>query len=275
MLRRISVNTQTGDSRPEAFITKGKQRLKQNIDTVYLSDGDEFEVELYNPTQNKVLAKIEMNGDSIGAGVILRPGERIFLERFLNESKKFLFETYTVEGDNDSVDKAIAKNGDVIVKFYDESIQNPYYLSNTGGSSSLTIGSTFGNTFEPSITYTTNNIHGTISTTNTTTGSYTATLGNTSTSNITTDPGINYDRSLTNKLKKETGRVEKGSESNQVFTYDNSKFNYYPSASNWWKIKPISEKIMEKEDLKVFCTECGLKRKKDSHKFCPNCGTKF
>ena len=84
MLRRISVNTQTGGSRPEAFITKGKQRLKQNIDTVYLSNGDEFEVELYNPTQNKVLAKIEMNGNSIGAGVILRPGERIFLERFLN-----------------------------------------------------------------------------------------------------------------------------------------------------------------------------------------------
>jgi hypothetical protein len=274
MKRRISVNTQTGDSRPEAFITKGKQRLKQNIDTVYLSNGDEFEVELHNPTQNKVLAKIEMNGNSIGSGVVLRPGERIFLERFLNESKKFLFETYTVEGDNDSVDKAIAKNGDVIVKFYDESIPNPYYLSNTGGSTSLTIGSTFGNTFEPSITYVTNNILG-ISTTNTTTGSYTATFGNTSTSNITTDPGINYDRFLTKKLKKETGRVEKGSESNQVFTYDNSNFNYYPSASNWWKIKPISEKIMEKEDLKVFCTECGVKRKKDSHKFCPHCGTKF
>ena len=277
MIRRISVNTQTGDSRPEAFITKGKQRLKQNIDTVYLSNGDEFEVELYNPTQNKVLAKIEMNGNSIGAGVILRPGERIFLERFLNEAKKFLFETYSVEGDNNSVEKAIAKNGDVIVKFYDEYIQPYYYNNLCGGTTTLTIGntfvSTFGNTFEPSVTYTTNNVHGTIATSNAAAGSYTTTLANSS--NVTTDPGINYDRFLTKKRKIETGRVEKGSESSQIFTYDNTSFNYYPSATNWWKIKPISEKIMEKEDLKVFCTECGSKRKKDSHKFCPNCGTKF
>ena len=127
MKRRISVNTQTGSARPESFVTKSKQRLKQYIDTVYLNNGDEFEVELYNPTQNKVLAKIEMNGNSIGAGIILRPGERVFLERFLNESKKFLFETYNVEGDDKSVEKSIAKNGEVIVKFYDEYVLWPMH----------------------------------------------------------------------------------------------------------------------------------------------------
>ena len=89
---------------PTSFITKGKQRLKQNIDTVYLKNGDEFEIELFNPTQNKVLAKIEVNGNSIGNGIILRPGERIYLERHLGESKKFLFETYTVEGDSGGSD---------------------------------------------------------------------------------------------------------------------------------------------------------------------------
>jgi hypothetical protein len=80
MNRRISINT-IGLAVPQSFITKSKQRLKQQIDTVYLNDGDEFEIELYNPTQNKVLAKIEMNGNSIGNGIILRPGERVFLER--------------------------------------------------------------------------------------------------------------------------------------------------------------------------------------------------
>jgi hypothetical protein len=54
MNRRISVNT-TGFVVPQSFITKSKQRLKQHIDTVYLNNGDEFEVELFNPTQNKVL----------------------------------------------------------------------------------------------------------------------------------------------------------------------------------------------------------------------------
>ncbi len=73
----------------------------------------------------------------------------------------------------------------------------------------------------------------------------------------------------------ETGRVEKGSDSSQTFTYDNSTFNSYPTKTNWWKIKPVSEKVMVKEDLVVYCTECGAKRKKDNHKFCPHCGTKF
>ncbi len=104
---------------PQSFITKSKQRLKQHVDTVYLKNGDEFEIELFNPTQNKVLAKIELNGVSIGSGIVLRPGERVFLERYLDDAKKFLFETYIVNGNNNDVQQAIAKNGDVTVKFYD------------------------------------------------------------------------------------------------------------------------------------------------------------
>jgi hypothetical protein len=59
--------------------------------TVYLNNGDEFEIELFNPTISKVMAKIDLNGISIGPGVVLRPGERVFLERYINEAKKFLF----------------------------------------------------------------------------------------------------------------------------------------------------------------------------------------
>ena len=110
---------------PQSFITRSKQRLKQHIDTVYLNNGDEFEIELYNPTQNKVLAKIELNGKSIGNGIVLRPGERVFLERYLDEAKKFLFETYVVNGNNKEVQESIAKNGDVVVKFYDEMTTYP------------------------------------------------------------------------------------------------------------------------------------------------------
>jgi hypothetical protein len=70
MKRRISIDS--GSVVPQSFITKSKQRLKQHIDTVYLNNGDEFEIELFNPTQNKVLAKIELNGKSIGNGKIGR-----------------------------------------------------------------------------------------------------------------------------------------------------------------------------------------------------------
>ena len=159
MLRRISDYFVNGSAVPQSFITKGKQRLKQHTNTVYLKNGDEFEIELFNPTQNKVLAKIELNGKSIGSGIILRPGERVFLERYLDEAKKFLFETYVVNGNNDEVKKAIANNGEVKVSFHNEMVlsgtvtyTNPltyypipytYTTHNTlGGASTFTTNST-------------------------------------------------------------------------------------------------------------------------------------
>ncbi len=259
-------------SRPQSFITKGKQRLKQHVDTVYLKNGDEFEIELYNPTKNKVLAKIELNGNSIGAGIILRPGERVFLERYLDEAKKFLYETYVVNGNNQEVKEAIANNGDVTVKFFDE-------VKLTGNSNGTTL--TINN---PNINWTTNTGTPYYGNHFTTTSIGTNTFY--STSNMV------YNNSLTSGtfstsntlLKKnatsptrhiETGRVEKGSESDQTFTYDNSEFYSWPSTTNWWHIKPQSTKPVVREELITYCTECGAKRKKDTHKFCPHCGTKF
>jgi hypothetical protein len=268
MNRRISINT-IGYAVPQSFITKSKQRLKQHIDTVYLKNGDEFEVELFNPTQNKVLAKIEMNGKSIGNGIILRPGERVFLERYLDEAKKFLFETYVVNGNNENVQQAIANNGDVTVKFYNE-IVAPSYLSGSSGTLTIT-NPVWTNT---PYTYTTHNTLGNTSfTTSSTSTFYNASL----TSNTITNSNSFFN---SNKIKKsqrhlETGRVEKGSNSDQSFTYDNSSFTNYPFETNWWKIKPMNDKVVVKEDLVVYCTECGAKRKKDNHKFCPHCGTKF
>jgi hypothetical protein len=268
---------------PQSFITKSKQRLKQHIDTVYLNNGDEFEIELYNPTSNKVLAKIELNGKSIGNGIILRPGERVFLERYLDEAKKFLFETYVVNGNNQEVKNAIANNGDVVVKFYDETFFNQH-------NSTLTVGlsypwwSTTGTSlnYPPGVrTFTTNNLNNTYFTnTSGISGTFDGTITTSNysyTSNsIVNDSNVNYTKPKTSEIRHvETGRVEKGSDSEQSFTYDNSSFNSYPSKTNWWKLKPISTKVLVKEDLVVYCTECGSKRKKDNHKFCPQCGTKF
>jgi hypothetical protein len=275
MNRRISVNT-TGFAVPQSFITKSKQRLKQHIDTVYLKDGDEFEIELYNPTQNKVLAKIEMNSKSIGNGIILRPGERIFLERYLDEAKKFLFETYVVNGNNREVQEAIANNGDVVVKFYNETTPQPYYGTNT-----LTISNPSWNVNHTTpFTYTTHNTLGGSSIPSS--GTFTTTSTNTFYNSSLTSGNSTFTTSGTvlrgtpkTERSMETGRVEKGSNSNQSFTYDSTSFNSYPFATNWWKIKPQSTKPLVREDLVTYCTECGSKRKKDTHKFCPQCGTKF
>jgi hypothetical protein len=270
----------TSLSQPQSFITKSKQRLKQHVDTVYLKNGDEFEIELYNPTSNKVLAKIEMNGNSIGNGIILRPGERVFLERYLDEAKKFLFETYSVDGNNEEVKAAIANNGDVTVKFYNEDIlpTRTFY----GSGSTLTINNPSWNVNHTTpFTYTTHNTlggnsiptHGTFTTTGVNTF-YNSTLTSSAGSVFTTS-GTVLRGTPKNERSMETGRVEKGTNSNQTFTYDSTSFNSWPVTTNWWKIKPESTKLKTRDDLAIYCTECGSKRKKDNHKFCPHCGTKF
>jgi len=272
----MNYTTSIGYVVPQSFITKSKQRLKQHIDTVYLNNGDEFEIELFNPTQNKVLAKIEMNGTSIGNGIVLRPGERVFLERYLDDAKKFLFETYIVNGNNEEVQKSISKNGDVVVKFYDEVKPQTYtspFVLNGSSTVTWTNGTTTGGYSFPTYTNDINTQY--FTNTSSIGGSFDGTI-TTSNYSYINDSKVNYRKEKTSEVRHlETGRVEKGSNSNQTFTYDNSSFNSYPTKTNWWKIKPNSTKVLVKEDLVVYCTECGSKRKKDNHKFCPHCGTKF
>lgn len=225
------------EMRPTMFITKNKQRLKQFNGTVFLKNGEEFEIELFNGTQDKVLAKIEINNKSLGnKGIVLRPGERIFLDRHLNVQKKFIFETYMINGNDKNSMTAIEKNGDVVVKFYKEYIPTNYYVN-----------------YPSPITYATN---------------YPIEF-------TTTCSTISY-YSTSDKLENiETGRIDVGSVSNQTFINDNSNFDYSYSWISQWKILPESRKVLTSEDLTLYCTKCGTKRKKTTYKFCPTCGTKF
>jgi hypothetical protein len=82
-----------------------------------------------------------------------------------------------------------------------------------------------------------------------------------------------------NSLKKksksiETGRIEKGEQSNQNFTNSYEQFNYYTSHTIKFKIQPTSTKNINVEEIRQYCTECGVKVKKN-FKFCPSCGNKL
>ena len=91
---------------------------KQDVN--YLPKDAEFEIELYNPLQETILAKISFNNKTVSQeGLILRPGQRVFLERYLNEDRKFKFEVYSVE-DNEGSKYTITHNGLVSVSFYKE-----------------------------------------------------------------------------------------------------------------------------------------------------------
>jgi DNA-directed RNA polymerase subunit M/transcription elongation factor TFIIS len=261
---------QQTDGKPCAYITKNKQRIKQFGQNVYLKDGSEFEIELYNPSRNTVLSKIKINGEFInGGGIILRPGERVFLERYIDIPRKFKFETYTVDATNETMN-AIANNGDVEILFYEE--QEIFTL---GLNPSITYGSynygdyktPIGNNF-----YTTNEV-------DFATGSSNIHLTSTSLSfsNNTTPRSSKYEKreKPERRLKSksvETGRVEKGSSSDQSFKTVSKNFNSWTVSTSVWKLLPESQRPVEKRDLIEKCPKCSTKVKKSSWKFCPECG---
>jgi hypothetical protein len=117
--------TTTNVSKPTAHITKKKSRLKvYNGHNVFLNDKDNFEFEIHNPTQKSILCKIKLNGEYISStGIIIKPGQRVFLERFLDSNNKFEFSTYEVK-DTTENRSAIDLNGDVRIEFYNEQTYN-------------------------------------------------------------------------------------------------------------------------------------------------------
>ena len=248
------------EQKPTAFITKGKHRVKQYSQSVYLNNGDEFEIELFNPTKKTILAKIKINGEYLStAGLILKPGQRVFLERFIGVDKKLVYSTYEIDGSNKEVLNAIASNGNVEVEFYNESLPNwinTIGLTNTG-TSTATI--TYAN--YPS-TYTT-----------TASRPYWQDIGTT----------VNYSSNLdfnipvrSQNTSLETGRVESGDKSNQSLIHSNNfTFEWFTFHNVSWKILPNSQKPIEVSDLKKYCHSCGSKIKKSTYKFCPNCGAKI
>ena len=258
-------NTWSATKRPEAFVTKAKKRIKQFDGQVYLSNGDEYEIELFNPSQEVVLAKIKIDGDYIaGGGIVLRRGERVFLERFLDSPDKFKFSTYVVNGNNSDVQDAIRSNGYVEVEFYSE-----YQPTNIWGGNSYTYGS--GTVNGNPLTYTTTGNSGNFTLTSGTTT--TSTFYNASLNSTNTLSGPNI-RNLSNKI--ETGTTEKGSSSDQTFKHTNKTFNSFSFWNVAWQILPSSQKQYTAEEVSVnYCGNCGAKKKKDSFKFCPQCGTKF
>ena len=279
---KISVNYEVAT--PQAHIAINKSRLKiydKNSDTptYYLQKGQEFQLELFNPTVKTILAKIFLNGNAISqGGLVLRPGERVFLDRYIDVAKKFLFDTYEVSNTSE-VKKAIEDNGDFKVEFYREYIPNYFgttlggyynfgdYLPKIGGVSTSNINGYYGG----DITLTTTNYNGNLSLTCDT---YSSNSTPTSLNYNSTPEGPNI-RQVKSKKTIETGRVEQGSESDQKLQTVNKSWEHYPFHTIEYKMLPLSQKINTTEDIKVkrYCTNCGSKLG-PTHKFCSNCGSK-
>ncbi len=294
---------------PTANIAVNKSRIKlytKNVDmpTYYLEKGQEFQIELFNPTTDVVLAKIILNNKAISqGGLVLNPGQRVFLDRYFDVAKKFLFDTYEVSNTAE-VREAIKNNGDIKIEFYKENkpiefnlpiFINNYdwtyrpstYYTNTGGWSS-TVSSDSLNLGSSNISGTASS--GTLSTQgmlSDTSASYSSSVNYSDTvkslgsmdlkASIPSSEEVKRSPIRSRKLSKsiETGRVEQGSHSNQKFQSVDKKFEYFPFHTVEYKMLPVSQKINTTEDVivKRYCTNCGHKLAK-TDKFCSNCGKK-
>ena len=109
--------------RPEAFVTVKKNRLKlYENKNHYLKSKTNFEIELFNPTNESVLAKIWLNDKLMSAsGIIVKPGQRVYLERFLDTPEKFQFNVFEVD-DVKETKAAREKNGLVKVSFFNKTV---------------------------------------------------------------------------------------------------------------------------------------------------------
>jgi len=112
------------NSKPTAWIVSPKDRGRKSIKggKVFLNDGDDFEIELFNPLAVSVLADIKLNGQSISkTGLVIKPGQRVYLDCFIDDRKKFKFSTYEIEANLESIN-ATQNNGLLEVFFYKEDV---------------------------------------------------------------------------------------------------------------------------------------------------------
>ena len=253
---------------------------------VYLEDGDEFQIQLFNPTSRVVGAQIEFNGESSWNSsnkyIVLRPGERVWLERYLDSPRKFKFGTYSVSNTKE-VKEAIKDNGLLRVKFYYEEKRPCYdntvitcsepHVFYDGPLYSTYYSGEVGNTTAGSAVL---GCCDTLSFTSAVADSGYSASASTISANIST-PHNNLEKTRCSRSMSksiETGRVEEGSYSGQNFVNAYYDFSSYPFFTKEIQIMPMSRKQYNKNDLrKVYCTNCG-KKLSTKFRFCPACGTK-
>jgi hypothetical protein len=293
-------NNKLLDRNPSVQISSKRNELKiYQGNIIYLNSGDNFELNFFNPINEKIGVSIEFNGIKKGDSyLILNPGQNVFLDRFLDEQRKMLFETYNIDGNNKESLEAIEKNGLITFNFYKEYWRSnninevnvnyefppkPYdynNLNNTGtyygnyfGNSSIT--SLTGNCISFSGFFDTNNSNSKYNSDTSCVYTQSCNSLNNNIFNSSSNIGGSTFTSSLNINSIETGRVEKGELSDQKLKNVNVEFSNTSFYSISYKLMPYSSKSQSINEIREYCNECGYRLRKSSWKFCPKCGTKI
>ena len=273
------------DNEKLAKIAVNKSLLKEysnssNERIVYMHDGTEFQIQIFNLYSYTIGVSFKFNSNSESSQLlVLRPGERVWLDRYLNNESRLLFSTYKV-GNSEEVKNAIKDNGNLQIKFYKEKENNyateshrhinAWYSDNANcfNNEVNTLSASSSINFYNN-TNTALNIDGN-TTGATSTANYVATssIADAYTKSMLTSAPVRSNKSI------ETGRIEEGSHSNQKFDNVYKDFELWPFKTEYIKILPFSQKQVNTNDIsKRYCYNCGRKLNQ-KYKFCPFCGTK-
>jgi len=250
----------------------------------------------FNPLREQLGVEIIFNGfKKSDSYLILKPGQDVILDRFIDDKHKMLFETYTIDSNNSDSVEAIQNNGDIIFNFYKGRYYNPYnqtiFGSTYGSFSTSGHSGKSGTSGSPGVSGTPTNVRrkglqteqikskwSPIDSTKHTDSinyfSSTTTFSGDFNSTSFTDFNVTNKNSRTyNPL--ETGRIEKGDISEQTLKSVDIKFESFPFYSMSYKMLPLSTKSKEISEIRQYCDSCGYRVRKQSWSFCPKCGNKF
>lgn len=300
--------------RPEAYITVKKNRLKlYDGKNHYLKNKTNFEIELFNPTRENVLAKIWVNDKLISpSGLIVKAGHRSYLERFIDVAEKFQFNTFEVDNVRETSTaratnglikvcffKEILKPAPVVINEYNYPHNHDYFYPKYGtgyftGGNGLT--STMLNLTSDSNSKSVSS--GLLATgVITTPGDSSTLIGGTTTGNTsnafycnTMNTGHNPAMTLTSTSTIsnatltvsncipdtiETGRIAAGPKSGQSFTTAYGEYVDTSYETYIYQLLPESLKAaVDVNTIRTYC-ECGTRIKKTSWNHCPECGSKL
>jgi hypothetical protein len=275
---------------PRVKIAVNKSLLKEfhkdNERVVYLEDEDEFQIQIFNDQTTEIGARIFVNDEPIGNSyLVIKPGERVWLDRYLDKALKFKFKTYEVNGNSRDVQRAIRNNGIVKVMLYRKnSTYTTTYIEDLTNILQDTIQQWPYHMdpepyWSPKIYYCNNTLSLDDSVRCSTTagsGFVTANYCNTTNYNEPTQMKATLGSTKSfNSNKVETGRISEGGHSDQKFDYVNMSFDSFAFATETIHILPKSTKPVQSSDLqKVYCTNCGRKIK-SKFKYCPYCGNEI
>lgn len=284
----------------EILVNGQKRKLYgKNKNKIYLNDGDEFQIKVYNPFTKRIGFQLKLNGtDEDNSLLVINPGQSVIVERFIGTNKKLKFSTYLVDKNNPVTQKAIKNNGRLEIIFWDEfqfvgngtiTITNPWIPTTTPYTPPSTI------PYIPYVPPTWPIVYCDTPIINSTGSFTTNNLGLTGDANQCFSKSVNSNTTTLNLA--ETGRIEKGDKSKQHFSETN--FISGTIIKNYvFKLLPFSEKPKEqiqqpvqspnpyilqnstsyvKTEGRDYCPNkrCNYRIRKTQYGWCPMCGTKL